>query len=75
MGEKETKIRATCQEKTASHFTNIDGVLTVSQAILMIPTVLGASNRREGPGSSRATSGPQAQFLMMHSVFPCAKIV
>lgn len=38
---------ATCQENIASYFTNIDGALTASQAILAIPTALDASSRRD----------------------------
>lgn len=63
-----------CQENTASYFTNIDGVWTVSQAILVIPTALGASNRMEAQGSSRAIAGPGAQILIMYSVFTYAKM-
>lgn len=72
-GEKERKIRAPCEENTAPYFTNIDGVLTASPSTLVSPRALSALSDREGLGSFRAMSGPQAQLLTMHSGFPCAK--
>ena len=46
----------------------------MSQAILVIPTARGASNRMETQGSSIAVAGPRAQLLTMCSVFTYAKM-
>lgn len=68
-GETERKI-----SKCVRKILHSSSQILLSYGPTVIPTVLGASNWMEDQGSSKAFSVFQAQLLIMHSVFPHAKI-